>query len=129
MKRLTATIIGIIIVGTVITSCSSKDETVVNNAVEPSVEVQHNNSMQFSCMHFRNLLANNDVMTYAEQLKETEKTYTWAQSAYEDGVYQSGPLYHASRLIYSSAIDNFFTDEAMEAMGEVAIIRKDMPNP
>jgi len=132
MKKLTATILGVIIIGTLATGCGSEDTEILNNAGEPYVEKTITDSYDWriksSCKHFRRVLANADITTYQEKLKELKDAYTGAAWAYEDGVWQSGPLYHAMRITLAAAVDDNFNDEAVAAMAEVAVLCSSVPN-
>ena len=88
----------------------------------------YDGTQKYACRHFKSLLANSDVTTYQEQLKELKTVYTGMAIAYEDGNYQSGPMYKAARIVYSAAIDNNFTEEAVAAMAELTILCNKVPN-
>ena len=80
MKKLTATILGVILVGTLVTTCGSEDETVLNNAGEPYVaqESQWDNRIQYTCMWWRDTVFNYSVMTQADADKAFKKVYGWS---------------------------------------------------
>ena len=130
MKNLAKIIIGIIVAGSIISACSpeekatgSSNKTVVKTNTDP-----YDGTTKYACRHFKSLIANADVTTYAEQLKEMKTVYTGMAIAYEDGNYQSEPMYRAARVAYSASIDNNFSDEAIKAMAELQLLCSKVPN-
>ena len=145
MKKLTATILGVILVGTLVTGCGSSESaskcptgqyvgqgdgkcheygSVSFNQNENS----YSENIKYACRHFKSLLSNADVTTYSEQLKEFKTVYIAASVAYENGEYQSGSIYSSARIAYSAAIDDFFNAEAMGAMAELTVLCSSVPN-
>jgi|APGre2960657444_1045066.scaffolds.fasta_scaffold01731_1 hypothetical protein len=129
MTKLTASILGVILIGTVVTACSSEDEkSEAKVSVTQTTTDSYDWRIKSSCKHFKRALANADITTYQEQLKELKDAYTGAAWAYENGVHQSGPLYYAMRTTLAAAVDNNFNDEAVAAMAEVAVLCSSVPN-
>jgi hypothetical protein len=132
MKKIIATILGVILIGTLATGCGGGEEVQLNNAGEPYVAKtatdSYSENIKYSCRHFKSLLSNADVTTYAEQLKEFKTVYTAASVAYENGEWQSGSIYYAARIAYSAAIDDFFNAEAIGAMAELTVLCSSVPN-
>ena len=136
MKKIIATILGVILIGTLATGCGSAlgDEVQLNNAGEPYVAKtttdtdSYSENIKYACRHFKSLLSNADVTTYSEQLKEFKTVYIAASVAYENGEYQSGSIYSSARIVYSAAIDDFFNAEAMGAMAELTVLCSSVPN-
>jgi hypothetical protein len=132
MKKVITTILGVILIGTLATGCGGGEEVQLNNAGEPYVAKtsvdQYDNTIKYGCRHFKSLVANADVSTYQEQLSEMKKVYTAMAVAYDDGNYQSGPMYSAARIVYSATIDNNFNAEAEASMLELYTLCSKVPN-
>ena len=145
MKKLTATLLGAILIGTLLTGCGSSESASKCPAGQyvgqgdgkcheyGSVsfnknENSYSENIKYGCRHFKYFVANADVTTYEEQLKELKKTYTAAAVAYENGEWQSGSIYYAARTTYAAAIDNYFNDEALSAIVELTALCSDVPN-
>lgn len=130
MKNLVKIIIGIIVAGSIISACSTEEKAVgsSNKTVVKTNTDQYDDTTKYGCRHFKSLIANADVTTYAEQLKEMKTVYTAMAVAYEDGNYQSGPMYSAARIAYSASIDNYFNEEAIKAMAELQLLCAKVPN-
>jgi hypothetical protein len=127
-KFLAIGFIAIIVIGIF---TDGEDEAKASTKAKASVTKpinEYDGTTKYACRHFKSLIANADVTTYQEQLKELKTVYTGMAIAYEDGNYQSGPMYHAARTVYSAAIDNNFTDEAMKAMTELTVLCSSVPN-
>lgn len=108
-----------------------EDEAKASNTTKTSVTKpvnEYDGTQKYACRHLKSLLANADVMTYAEQLKEIKTVYTGMAIAYEDGNYQSEPMYRAARIVYSAAIDNNFDEEAITAYATLTMLCNKVPN-
>jgi len=129
MKKVITTLLSVFVLLVVIASCSGEPEKAEakTSVTQTSVD-QYDNTIKYGCRHFKTLIANADVTTYQEQLKELKTVYTAMAVAYDDGNYQSGPMYYAARTVYSAAIDNDFSDEAITAMAELGSLCSKVPN-
>ena len=80
MKKVIATILGVILIGTLATGCGSEDTEILNNAGEPYVaqESQWDNRIQYTCMWWRDTVFNYSVMTQADADKAFKKVYGWS---------------------------------------------------
>ncbi len=128
MKKFITTLLSVFFLLVIVASCSSEPEKAEAKASVAQTSDSYDGTQKYACRHFKSLLANADVTTYQEQLKELKTVYTGMAIAYEDGNYQSGPMYHAARTVYSAAIDNNFDEEATVAMGELTILCSKVPN-
>jgi len=129
MKKVLTVLLSVFVLLVIVASCSPSPEKAEakTSVTQTSVE-QYDNTIKYGCRHFKTLIANADVTTYQEQLKELKTVYTAMAVAYDDGNYQSGPMYYAARTVYSAAIDNDFTDEAITAMAELGSLCSKVPN-
>jgi hypothetical protein len=145
MKKITASILSVILIGTLVTACGSSEEKAkcptgqyvgqgdgkcheFGSVSFNKSENSYSTNIKYACRHFNYLISNSDVLTYQEQIKEAKKVYTAASVAYSNGEWQSGSIYSASRIFYSAAIDDNFTDEAMTAGKELVDLCRDVPS-
>jgi ABC-type Zn uptake system ZnuABC Zn-binding protein ZnuA len=129
MKKFISVLFSIFVLLLVVASCSPEPEKAEANTtvVQTSIN-QYDDTTKYGCRHFKSLIANAEVTTYQEQLSEMKKVYTAMAVAYEDGNYQSGPMYYAARIAYSASIDNNFDAEAEAAMLELYTLCSKVPN-
>jgi len=129
MKKFITTLLSVFVLLVFVSSCSSEPEKAEakTSVTQTSVD-QYDNTIKYGCRHFKTLVANADVSTYQEQLSEMKKVYTAMAVAYDDGNYQSGPMYSAARIVYSASIDNYFSSEAEAAMLELYALCSKVPN-
>ena len=80
MKKVIATMLGVILIGTLATGCGGGEEVQLNNAGEPYVaqESQWDSRIQWTCMWWRDTVFNYSVMTQADADKAFKKVYTWS---------------------------------------------------
>ena len=80
MKKVIATMLGVILIGTLATGCGGREEVQLNNAGEPYVaqESQWDTRIQWTCMWWRDTVFNYSVMTQADADKAFKKVYTWS---------------------------------------------------
>ncbi len=129
MKKFISILFSIFVLLVVVASCSPEPEkaeaktTVVKTSID-----QYDDTTKYGCRHYKTLIANADVSTYQEQLSEMKKVYTAMAVAYDDGNYQSGPMYSAARIVYSATIDDNFDAEAEAAMFELYALCSKVPN-
>ena len=127
-KFLAIGFIAIIVIGIF---TDGEDEAKASTKAKASVTKpinEYDGTIKYGCRHFKSLVANADVLTYQEQLKELKTVYTSMAIAYEDGNYQSGPHYSAARTAYSAAINNEVTEETLASMRELATLCNSVPN-
>lgn len=129
MKKFVTILLSIFFLLVIVASCSpSPEKAEAKASVAQTNTDPYDNTIKYGCRHFKTLIANADVTTYQEQLKELKTVYTAMAVAYEDGNYQSGPMYYAARTVYSAAIDNTFTDESTKALAELGSLCSKVPN-
>ena len=129
MKKVLTVLLSVFVLLVIVASCSPSPEKAEAKTTVTQTETDpYDGTTKYGCRHFKTLVANADVTTYAEQLKELKTVYTAMAVAYDDGNYQSGPMYYAARTVYSAAIDNDFTDEAITAMTELGSLCSKVPN-
>jgi uncharacterized protein YxeA len=129
MKKVLTVLLSVFVLLVIVASCSpSPEKAEAKTSVAQTSVDQYDNTIKYGCRHFKTLIANADVTTYQEQLKELKTVYTAMAVAYDDGNYQSGPLYYAARTVYSAAIDNTFTDESTKALEELGSLCSKVPN-
>jgi hypothetical protein len=129
MKKVLTVLLSVLVLLVIVASCSpSPEKAEAKVAATQTVTDSYDGTTKYACRHFKTLIANADVLTYQEQLKELKTVYTGMAIAYEDGNYQSGPMYYAARTAYSAAINNEITDETLAAMRELATLCHSVPN-
>ena len=121
MTKLTASILGVILIGTVVTACSSEDEKA---ETKPTVvvEAKYNMQAEFACRDYRLVIHNSDVMTDKEILDTIKKVWIGSSMAEVAGFEST------AREFYSSALNGDM--EALLAAGKILNeICLDIPNP
>ena len=90
MKKLTAIILGIVLVGTLATACSSEPDPNSWEAISAAQDAKpqwqkdqelKDRNMQFLCDHWRDSVFNYEVKTEEERQKSFYKVYTWSMDS------------------------------------------------
>jgi uncharacterized protein YxeA len=129
MKKVLTVLLSVFVLLVIVASCSPSPEKAEAKTTVTQTETDpYDGTTKYGCRHFKTLIANADVLTYQEQMKELKTVYTAMAVAYEDGNYQSGPMYYAARTAYSAAINNEITEETLASMRELATLCHNVPN-
>jgi hypothetical protein len=132
MKKVIATILGVILIGTLATGCGGGEEVQLNNAGEPyvakpAVVERYNSFAKYACDDFWYLIQNADILTFAEQTSKMKDIWVGAGGATYDG--QPIPNFEeAGRLFLATAMAGRWED-VTEVGKIIRSICSDIPSP
>ena len=132
MKKIIATTLGVILIGTLATGCGGGDKEILNNAGEPyvakpAVVERYNSFAKYACDDFYYLIQNADILTFAEQQEKMKDIWVGASASTYDG--QPIPNFEeAGRLFLASAMAGRWED-VTEVGKIIRSICSDIPSP
>ena len=124
MKKLTATIFGIVLVGTLATACSSEPDPNSWEAIRAAQDAKpewqkeqerKDRDMQWTCDYFRDSVHNYSVKTYDQRQKSFEMVYSYSMQTdfsfagrqyYESWLSNDGDLMLSSGRVLAEACQN-----------------------
>jgi hypothetical protein len=128
MKKLTATILGIVLIGTLVTACSEEEKETFKASTAYVAPVERYNSFaKYACDDFWYLIHNGDILTWDEQTSKMKDIWVGAGAATYDG--QPIPNFEqAGRLFLASAMASRWED-VTEVGKIIRSICEDIPAP